>query len=303
MKYNKYVIGTLISLFTNTYLLTFSQNYVFKERMYSTDFVYNPAFINTVSDFDAVFSNKETWLGLKHSPSTMTINIYGKFDKFGIFKGKKKKNKVGLGLGLYNDCNGPIKTLGAQLAYAYDVQLDRSKMMVFGISLKLTNYSINNRILHPKDINDPLLPQNVENILRPNFNLGCWLYSGNGYLGLASTNIVDFNRHSAAFNYDEILRPIFLKAGYNYFLNESFSIEPAMLLRYNDKTFLVDITSKVVYKSDFSLKLGWGNPNIFQIQAGVQKHRFELNYGFEWASSPIYNLYYGNHLILLIYHY
>jgi type IX secretion system PorP/SprF family membrane protein len=282
-----------------------TQNFVTQEHCFVSDFIYNPAVAGVEENIVANISVKKNWIGIKDSPSTSLLNLYSNVANLGFVKNKKhisdKSLNVGLGLGLYSDKNGPLNTNGIQIAYSYQILLTKSLRLSMGLSAKLTQYSLNQGVFKPTDKDDPLLSNNTENLLRPNFNFGFWLYNTEYYLGLSTTNLADFNEFGNGLNYKETIRALFLKSGYKFSLNSNSILEPSLLLRSNKNKSFVDVNLKYTYIKHFwtAFGWGWGSPNAFSICLGFNVKDIYFGYIYEYSSSPLYSYSKGNHSLFL----
>jgi len=283
-----------------------AQNFITQEHSYLTDFVFNPAVAGSEENTVALMSFKRNWTGIKTAPATAMLNIHTKATNLGLSKSKKFNthvvSKIGLGLGVYSDRNGPLTTRGFQIAYAYHLLLNKETKLSMGLSSKLMQYGLNQDVFVLYDPNDPIVGNDRVSRFMLNFNFGFLVYHKKFHAGIASTNIGDFNDNYYKFYYEETVRALYLHGGYKFNFANSV-LEPNILLRSAKNEKKMDVVLKYYYKDIFWTSLGWSSPSFNSVCVAVKRKNISLGYLFEFSTAPLYKYSYGNHLVFMGYNF
>ena len=285
-----------------------AQNFIKYDRFYLNDFEYNPSLAGLKNETVGFISTKKNWLGIENSPSTQNLFIHTNAKLLGLYNPKKfissGAQKVGLGLSLYNDKNGPLSTIKIQFSYAYHILINNSMKLSLGLSTQLSQHSLNEGMLMPRDANDPLITQQNESSVTPSFNLGLYLSNTKFHFGLSVMNLANFSSFTNGYKYYKNISTYYLSAGYKIKINRDLDFEPNILF-YSDSyiKFKLNSTFKLYYKDSFWLGLGYTMPESFIIYAAVKFKVFDLGYSFDYSSSPIFSNSKGNHMGFIGFHF
>jgi len=279
--------------------IVFPQNFISNEHSYLTELVFNPAIAGSAKSPVVIASVKKNWLGLQYSPTTCMLNTYSSVEALKLSESKKfikKASNVGIGLGFYNDINGPVRTTGMQMAYSYRLILDDDINIFLGLAAKLMFYNMNHSILKYNDYDDPLIISDSDNKSVVNFNFGSMLEHPKFNVGFACTNLADFNDKGNAYYYLENIRNLYLSGKYKFNINNSL-LEPSVLFRKLRNNYLFDFSIKYDFVENFRAGIGYGTPDFWHITVITRIDRLSIGYLYEFSSAPLYNYAYGNHLI------
>lgn len=281
-----------------------AQNFISKEHCYLTEFIYNPAVAGSDENITALFSFKRNWTGIKNAPSTAMLNVYTKASNLGLSTSKKFNkrvvSKIGIGLGLYSDKNGPLGTNGFQLAYSYHLPLFEETKLSMGLSAKLMQYGLNQDVFVMYDPYDPIVGEGRITRYMLNFNFGFLVYHKKYHVGISSTNIGDFNDWYNEFYYQENIRTLYLHGGYKFtFPNAVF--EPTLLLRSIKNEKKMDMILKFIYKDKIRTAIGWSSPCFLSANIALKWKEIIFGYVFEFSTAPLYKYSYGNHMAYIGY--
>jgi type IX secretion system PorP/SprF family membrane protein len=140
---------------------------------------YNPAAI-TRDDYLYLFSNiRQQWTGVKGAPTT--LNIQGSqyfYDLHSAF-----------GFSLTADKIGATQSVDPIFSYAYRIMYGRERWLSMGLSAGLFFRSINNSLYEAVVIDDPSISSEVENLLRPDANLGFEYQTKHFIYSLSTTHL------------------------------------------------------------------------------------------------------------------
>jgi len=283
-----------------------AQNFTTREHCFLTDFVFNPAAAGTEEGMVAVLSAKKNWTGLKGSPGTNMFSLHLKASDLGISKPRqyisKDFSKTGIGLGLYNDMNGPLVTTAIQLAYARHVRLNNKLFLSFGLSAKLTQYMLDESVLKATDPDDNDLTFQKQSTILPNFNSGLYLRHKSYHIGLSVTNLFNLtNNNNINFYKEELMRTWYLSGAYLFKLPASNGLEPKLLVRYYNKQIWVDVLVRYYFQKHFWVGLGYATTGFYSFYAALKFGKFDYGYTFEYSPSPIYKTTHGNHMLFISY--
>ncbi|MBA7554613.1 hypothetical protein ES705_47240 [subsurface metagenome] len=139
----------------------------------------------------------------------------------------------------------------------------------------------------------------------PDVNFGIYFYGQDYYVGLAVPQLlsmkIDLKTTDKILEQRQV-RHYFLHGGYNYRINEQFSIEPSTLLKFIEAgIFQADITVRGTYMDMVSLGLSYRTGDAIVIQLGYRKDGLRLGYAFDIILSDIRTQSAGSHEIMLIY--
>jgi type IX secretion system PorP/SprF family membrane protein len=249
----------------------------------------------------AALSYQKQWLGINQSPGTLLASTSLRMGNFDFYNpkmfinttGMKTKERVGLGIGLYSDRNGPIASRGLNLAYAYHLILDKSRLS-FGLSGSAEQSVLDGSVWDPITSGDPLLGDGKESFFNFNANFGVYYYSATYYAGIAANHLIPLEDK---INPGETVKQDYIvHGGYLFRRMEDIKIEPSIHLRYLDYESLeYDIRAKVYLQHVHWLALTYRSYKALALTAGMKIGRFYLAYNFEANLSPIISYSAGTH--------
>ncbi len=313
MKLNlKNLQGILVCIFISGLLIFVqipiaSQEASVFSNYYLSPFIVNPAFTGSSYYPQAVLSTRKQWVGFQDSPGTILlsgnyrIGTYDFYDPKGfVNKGKLKiKDRLGLGLAIYRDKNGPLENTGGTFSYAYHSQINSKDEISFGMSVIGTYYSFNSSILEPDQPDDPYLMNGNDNKFRLNFNLGALYHSSTYFIGISAAKILpdQYSTNDPL----EIQPSYFLMGGYKYKINNGFSVEPSLTVKkLGSDGFSVDVFSKLYIKKINWIALSYSTSGKVNFLFGVHLVKMVYaGYAYEYSLSKISKYTYGTHEIYL----
>lgn len=141
----------------------------------------NPAYAGSRGMLNFTDLNRVQWVGFDGNPRSNALSLNSP-----IFN-----ESLGGGLNLINDAVGPIKQTMIFGDLSYSIKLNASgARLAFGLKAGFNLINVNTSGLTTTDLNDPLLIQNVQNKLNPNFGTGIYYHSSKFYAGLSSPKII-----------------------------------------------------------------------------------------------------------------
>lgn len=240
----------------------------------------NPATAGILNSYFTSVSINKQWVSIDNSPLAELLQFQMPLAK-----------SSGLGAWVYNESYGVQTNTQLAMSYAYKVKLN-SHTLSFGLnaSLLLLNES------RVTDINDPFDPVFAEALgLQAGFNAGfgaCY-HGENFYAGFSIpqllTNDLKTNKLEDSFDFSRL--QYYFTGGYNFNLNEKFSLMPTALLAVSGATdFGYECMLNAAYDKRFELGAGWAAHNRLQISAGATivkglslRYQYSENFGSDYS--------------------
>jgi len=270
-----------------------SQQLILNSQYMLNQYEINPAVAGSSDGLPLAFTFRKLWAGIDGSPSIQTLTGH-----------MEVAEHMGVGMRLFNVITGPLRRSGFEATYAYHLPLGAGdQKLAFGLSGLMYQYALDVQNLNLEDPSDPALLE-AENMFVPDVNFGMYFYGKDYYVGLAVPQLLSMKIDLKT---DKILeqrqvRHYFLHGGYNYRINEQFSIEPSTLLKFIEAgIFQADINVRGTYMDMVSLGLSYRTSDAVGIQLGYQKDGLIFGYAFDLTLSDIRTQSAGSHEIMLIY--
>ena len=241
----KILLGILICL-TGAGLM--AQQVPFYSQYFFNPFIYNPAYTGKKGEVRAFLMHRNQWTGIQGAPVTTMFTVDGPI----------QEDKAGLGLNVYSDKTDILNNTGARLAYSYGVEVSDGHLIKAGIGVGILNQSIDYSNAKVEDITDPNLFTTSQNraVLDADFGLA---YFWKGLeVGIAMPQLLDNKIKYSKVEEEQsvvygVRRHYIVSAGYDYAINDNFSVYPLALAR---------ITPASPFQFDFGVmgsyqKLAW----------------------------------------------
>ncbi|MCK5137594.1 MAG: type IX secretion system membrane protein PorP/SprF [Bacteroidales bacterium] len=159
----------------------------------------NPAVVGSEFFSVANLTYQKQWVGIQQSPQTMLASTSLRIGNFGFYNPRKLVNtsniktreRVGVGLTLFSDRNGPAVQRGINLAYAYHLILGHARLSL-GLSGSAEQHMLDETIFNPTFPGDPILTNTRESYMLYNANVGAYYYSAGLFAGLAVHHLIPF---------------------------------------------------------------------------------------------------------------
>ena len=253
----------------------------------------NPAYAGSRESFNITLSHRAHWLGMDGAPSSYSLSSHAPM----------KKDKVALGLFLFNETIDIRNNLGIYGSYAYRLTLKKGKLS-FGLKGGVDIQKVDWNKIETVTPGDPVFNNNPDQLLIPNVGFGVYYYTKNFYVGASIPSFLSDSLTTGQVylyhdfkNYNYLLTSGFVTGG-NF-----FKIKPSVLLKYSQNTPL---------QADFNLSFIFGNflwvGGGYRIQdAFVGLVKFEitdqlrLGYTYDYSLGELNKFNNGSHEIVLIY--
>jgi len=270
-------------------LNTFS---LYLENKYSI----NPAVAGSMQYNPLVLSYRRLWTGIDNSPVTQYLST-----------NMALKENVGLGCKVYSASAGPLVKTGVEVTYAYHFSVgSRGSKLSFGISPMLYEYRLDKSKISLENPDDNTVLQSSDRLIVPDATFGAYYYNQKYYVGLAIPQL--FNRKIDLMNKGELeerqVRHYFLNAGYLYKVDNYYTIEPSLLVKFIEAGIIqAEIGARVIYQKTFWGGVSYRTQDAAVILFGIRKDRFTCGYAYDITLSNLRKYSEGSHELLFIYNF
>ena len=275
-------------------------------------FLLNPAVAGSEGYTAFNLTAREQWLGLKDAPKTHALSAQTRLLKTSYIARNRsikrrqrmssRSGKVGLGGYIFNDQNGPIDRTGIQLTYAYHIRL-RNSQLSFGLSGMAYQFSIDDSKIRLEEEGDELYLNAAKSVFIPDASTGVYFSNPNFYAGfsisqlLQSSLILGDSKRYAEY---KMKRYYYLTGGYDFVINDFFTIEPSVLLKTNeDITWQADFNTKFIFNDEYWGGISYRTGGALIVMGGVKVDKFLFGYAFDYTLSSIMKSTIGSHEIMV----
>jgi|688.fasta_scaffold91035_4 type IX secretion system PorP/SprF family membrane protein len=285
------------------------------------NFIINPAVAGIENYTDVKLSHRHQWVGLQDAPITTYVTLHGSIGKKDsrtnptsfLPPGENPRGQAywedytapephhGWGATLINDRTGPLTRFSAYGTYAYHRAIGQRTTLSAGISLGVTNNTLNTtKLIFDNPIDPAVASSDLINNLKPDINAGLWLYSPDYYVGLSALQIInqDFTFAADTLKLSQKSYPhLFFTAGYKFYAGENFSIIPSAVVRYvNPLPVGVDLMVKAQYQDRFWFGGGYRINDGVVGMVGVNiSSTLNIGYSYDYTTSPLQPYTQGSH--------
>ncbi len=222
-----------LALLSNAYKAQETLPY-YQQYLLDGDFLFNPAQYGKTDDVQLNLNYQQQFSKFSESPNVQSVGINAN-----IF------DRVGAGISIFRDSNGPISAGGISAGASYFIPLssdgDRKDQFSFGTSISLYNMNFDYTKLNTEEAYDPLLQGNESNIFMAYANFGAAATYKGLFGGVSVNDIALSNDQSIVNNYEPSPIKFFLNLGYDWKFSDNISLTPSVLINLNtNSTRMVD---------------------------------------------------------------
>lgn len=292
------------------------------------NFILNPAVAGIENYVDLKVSHRQQWVGLEGAPVTTYLSVHGPWKRSDdevetatsvrasgqnprgrnfVADYTPPENHHGVGFTVLNDRTGPLNRLSATVAYAYHLGIGPKTNLSLGASAGIQNMTLNTNKLNfvQTQVDPAVFGSGYLNTIKPDVNLGLWLYSPTYFAGVSAQNIISsklsYANDTVSVQNGRLVPHIFFTAGYRTFLNDDISVIPSVQLRYLSPAPMgIDINAKLQYK-DFI----WAGAS-YRVDDGVAamlglniSSSLNLGYSYDFTTSRLNTVSRGSHELVL----
>lgn len=292
------------------------------------NYIINPAVAGIENYWDVKASHRLQWVGLQDAPVTTYLTIHGPLKKSDYDResatsfhasGNNPRGEAywrdytspdphsGVGFTILNDKTGPLNRFAMYGSYAYHQPLSPTTTLSGGISLGITNMSLDASKLNfgGTTVDPAVASSTVINRIKPDISAGLWLYSKNYFLGIAAQQIVPqniaFSDNNVYVQNGKLLPHLFFSGGYRMQLSDDVSLLPSMLVRYISPLPLgFDVNAKLQYQDLIWAGASYRYQDGFAAMVGLNINRnINIGYSYDVQTSTLNTVSKGTHEILI----
>ncbi|KAA3440615.1 PorP/SprF family type IX secretion system membrane protein [Rufibacter hautae] len=176
----------------------------------------NPAYAGSRGFTSLSGSHRSQWTGLEGAPISQTLSVDGNLNR-----------KLAGGFIITNDRLGAQRFTEVSFNSAVRISLNANTKLAVGLSLGVTQQTLDGTKLDPAERDDMAIPMGIERAVKPNARAGAYLYSNRFYTGLSVGNVVFFQDGLPT----DPQAHVFLTSGGVFDLGRKMKFRPSMLLK------------------------------------------------------------------------
>ncbi len=234
-----------LALLSNAYKAQESLPY-YQQYLLDGEFLFNPAQYGKTDYVQLNANYHKQFDKFSDSPNTQSIGINGN-----IF------DRVGAGLSIFRDSNGPISAGGITAGASYFIPLssegERKDQFSFGTSVSFYNMNFDYTSVNVEDGYDPLLIGKEGNIFMAYANFGAAATYRNIFAGVSVNDIALSNDKAIVNGIEPSPIKFFLNLGYNWHLADNIFLTPSALINLNtNSTRMIDYNLMGTFFNDIN---------------------------------------------------
>lgn len=283
-------------LFCVLTIASFAQHTPLTSQYMFNGLVINPAYAGTRDMLTTSLTYRNQWTGFEGAPVTQMITAHSPI----------LKQKMGVGLMLFNDKIGVSKETGIYTNFAYRARLSKG-FISMGIGAGISIVNANWSSVGVQDQTDQAFMYDTERSVQPNFSAGAYYKQDKFYLGISMPFMMSYqfdpekNSYNAIYEADE--NNYVLTGGVIFKLSNDVVLKPSTLIRYAPNSGAqVDLNTNIVLKDEFWFGLSYRTQDaivgMFEYQVNDQ---WRIGYSYDMGISDIAAYHGGSHEILLQY--
>ncbi len=259
-------------------------------------FLINPAIAGTFNYYQIITNNRFQWVGLTDSPVTNVMSIFGPM----------VNQPMGLGGYVMYDVTGPTSRASVNGSYAYYYTINEELKVSMGVSLGMMQYKIDGTKITTQ-FPDQTLEKKVYSEIVPDATVGVFLYSSNYQIGFAATQLINNkfklgdNVNSTGIN--KLKSHFYLTAGYKYYINREFAVEPTLILKKVAPAPLqLDFNTRVFYKNMVWGGISYRTKDAVSVLVGyIYQKKIFIGYSYDIGLTALRNFSSGSHELTIGY--
>ncbi len=265
----------------------------------------NPAIAGSAYVPQACLSYMKQWVGIPQSPRTLMASASIRIGNYDFYNprqlihssGLKSRERVGLGIAIFSDSNGPVVSRGFYGTYAYHIPLNHARLSL-GITGKAEQRILDGTLFQPTYPGDPVLSDIRESFTSPNADIGAYYYSAKLFGGASVHNIIPLEDK---INPGSKVKPdLVLHGGYIFSSFGKPNMEINLNVRYLDLNVLeYDLFLRTYIREIHWIAISYKSYAALAFYLGLNIRDIYLAYSFETSLSSIVRYNMGSHGIHL----
>ncbi|TAH23024.1 MAG: type IX secretion system membrane protein PorP/SprF [Cytophagales bacterium] len=296
LAYSLFIV-TLLSL---TATFSYAQETSLFTQYTQNKYFYNPAYAGYHGYAVGHLVYRKQWAGFDGAPETMLFSFQSPVAK-----------TMGVGGRIFRDNTGVVSRTGAQVSYAYGVNIDDNQQLHFGISVGTLVNSVRWDILSSNDQQDQTLYR-LNNSFVLDGAFGAFYRLKGLEVSFAFPQLFNRSLREQSTSSNSVFRYInqsVAAVSYRFDLMQgNLSLTPMLLHRFGafaiQKTGQFDMSLTAEWQEKYWVSLMNRTDYGSAVNAGIHFKQFSFGYAYEFASSSslIGNVSNGSHEILMSYH-
>lgn len=258
------------------------------------EYVLNPAIGGSLDHFQVRGMNRSQWAGITDAPRTFTLAMHGPL----------KNPHIGLGGHLFTDNVGPTRRTGIQLSYSWHFFLNEKMRLGLGLSAGMLQFAIDGSKITLAEEGDPALFSELRAQTVFDATFGAYLYTDDYYVGLTLPQLLQ-NQIRLYESVDQATNRLedhyLLMAGYKYRFNDTWMVEPVVLLKYVSPVPLKwDLNLRAWYQEMAWAGVSYRSNDAMVVMAGYEyQQSISIAYAYDLTVSGLREHTTGTHEIIL----
>ena len=255
-------------------------------------FLYNPGVVGSQPSVNVGLLHRSQWVGVPGAPTTQNLTVESRVEAL----------NGGIGLNVINDALGPLSTKTATLSYAYQLRLNENNQLGFGFSFGMMQIGFDEEWITPDGQIDSSLPPTGSSATVPDIGLGLYFTSENYYLGLSITHLVPFEANFDGVATFNPARHYYIAAGYDYDIDEQFSVRPSYYMKTDGVIFQMDFNVNAFYQQKHWVGFSYRIEDAIAFLVGAElTNNLTLGYAYDFVTSKLASETTGGHEVMLRY--
>lgn len=256
----------------------------------------NPAYAGSRGATQILGIARRQWVGIEGAPESAALSINSPITFF----------NMGVGLTLETDKLGPEKNTEVGADFSYRLQVSNDLFLNLGLKAGLAHYKVDLMNRNAADSNDPLLQDNIDGDIIPNFGVGAYLYSDRFFAGISVPRLIQTDVEGGELSKSTLDRGklhYFLMAGYLMDVNPFLKLKPSMLIKATQGSRIsYDVSVMAIFIDRLWLGASYRNEDSVAAIAQVNiTNQLRIGYSYDFAISRLSGRSDGSHEISLSY--
>ena len=232
-----------LALLSNAYKAQESLPY-YQQYLLDGEFLFNPAQYGKTDYVQLNLNYQQQFSKFSESPNVQSVGINAN-----IF------DRVGAGISVFRDSNGPISAGGITAGASYFIPLssegDRKDQFSFGTSVNFYNMNFDFTSVNVEQGYDPQLTGTEGNIFMVYANFGMAATYKGLFGGVSVNDIALSNDEAIVNNYEPSPIKFFLNLGYDWNLADNIALTPSVLVNLNtNSTRMMDLNLMATFSNE-----------------------------------------------------
>jgi type IX secretion system PorP/SprF family membrane protein len=218
----------------------------YQQYLLDGEFLFNPAQYGKTDYVQLNLNYQQQFSKFNESPNVQSVGINAN-----IF------DRVGAGISVFRDSNGPISAGGITAGASYFIPLssegERKDQFSFGTSVSFYNMNFDYTKINTEDGYDPLLQGTESNIFMAYANFGLAATFRNIFAGVSVNDIALTNDESIVNGREPSPIKFFLNLGYDWHFADNMYVTPSALINLNtNSTRTIDYNVMATFFNDIN---------------------------------------------------